>query len=462
MITRREFSRAALAAGSAMLLGAAGRARPNIIYILLDDAGWGDLSCYGQEKFSTPNIDRIANEGIKFTDHYAGSAVCAPSRCSLMTGMHTGHAAIRGNREVKPEGQAPLPEGAVTIPKLLKQAGYRTGVFGKWGLGAPGSTGDPMVQGFDEFFGYNCQRQAHNYYPEHLWHNDIKVPLDGKTYSHDLIVEMAMDFIDESKSSPFFLYLPVTIPHASLHAPEESVRPFRKKFWKYELTPGFYKGRPIRNPAACFAGMMTRLDQQIGDMLWRLHALGIDDNTIVMLSSDNGPHREGGAMPNFFNSSGPFRGYKRDLYEGGVRVPMIARWPGAIGPGSVTDHASAFWDVMPTVCELAGAPAPDGVDGISFAPTLLGRAGDQREHRRLYWEFNKRGGAQAARAGRWKAVINGVSIDPNPSLELYDLEADPGETNNLADELPEVAERMERIIQDAHQPSEEFKLLPGE
>ena len=290
--------------------------QPNVIYILLDDAGYGDLSCYGQKKFATPNIDRLATEGIRFTDHYSGSTVCAPTRCSLMTGLHTGHCFVRGNREVKPEGQSPMPADIVTIPRLLHQAGYTTGMFGKWGLGAPGSTSDPM-QHFDSFYGYNCQREAHNFYPDHLWKNDQRVELDGNTYSHDLIIQNAFDFIRTNKKGPFFCYMSVTIPHAAMQVPEDSMAEFRKKFAQFEGTIGKYAGPDVNNPVAGFAGMMTRLDQQVGQLLALLKELDIDDNTLVMLSSDNGPHKEGGHQPDFFDSNGPLRGYKRDLYEGG-------------------------------------------------------------------------------------------------------------------------------------------------
>ncbi len=280
--------------------------QPNIIYILLDDAGYGDLSCYGQTKFATPNIDRLATEGMRFTDHYSGSTVCAPTRCSLMTGLHTGHCFVRGNREVKPEGQSPMPADIVTIPRLLKQAGYMTGMFGKWGLGAPGSTSDP-VEHFDSFFGYNCQREAHNFYPNHLWKNDQRVPLDGRTYAHDLIVENALEFVRANKKGPFFCYMSVTIPHAAMQVPEDSMTEFRKKFAQFEDVIGKYAGTEVRNPVAGFAGMMTRLDRQVGELLALLKELDIDGNTLVMLSSDNGPHKEGGHQPDFFDSNGALR-----------------------------------------------------------------------------------------------------------------------------------------------------------
>ena len=461
-IGRREFAGATLA-GSLMLGGALTKAgdgkRPNIIYILLDDAGYGDLSCYGQKKFKTPNMDRLADEGIKFTSHYSGSTVCAPSRCSLMTGRHTGHTVVRGNRSMKPEGQYPLPDGAVTVAGILQKAGYRTGAFGKWGLGPPGSAGDPRNQGFDEFFGYICQSIAHNYYPEYLWHNGEKVMLNHKTYSHDLIMEKALEFVRDNREGPFFCYLPVTIPHASMHVPRESKKRFKKEFWQYSLMPGIYDGRPVLNPVAAFAGMMTRLDSQIGTLLDLLLELGIDENTVVMLSSDNGPHKEGGHLPSFFDSNGPFRGHKRDLYEGGIRVPMLARWPGRIRPRTETGHQSAFWDVMPTMCDIAGVSAPEGIDGISFAPTLSGKEGKQKEHEYLYWEFHEQGGKQAVRKGDWKAVRLGVARDKDAPIELYDLARDPDESDDVSAAHPDVVKEMARIMEEAHEPSEEFDLF---
>lgn len=431
--------------------------KPNIIYILLDDAGYGDLSCYGQTKFSTPNIDRLATEGLRFTDHYAGSTVCAPTRCCLMTGKHTGHAYVRGNREVRPEGQAPMPADIVTIPRLLKQAGYRTGMFGKWGLGAPGSTSDPADH-FDEFFGYNCQREAHTYYPTHLWHNKTKVELDGDTYSADLIAEASLRFIRDSADGPFFCYMPVTIPHAAMHVPEESAAPFREKFAQFENKIGKYKGPPVRNPVAAFAGMMTRLDGYVGQVLQLLKELDIDQNTLVMLTSDNGPHLEGGHMPDFFDSNGPLRGHKRDLYEGGIRVPLLARWPGTIDSGADSDLISAHWDMLPTFCELAGIAAPEDTDGISMVPTLTGKA-KQRRHEYLYWEFTERGKSQAARKGKWKAVRVNLKQNPDAPIQLYDLSQDIGETNNVAAEHPQIVAEMAAIMQQAHVESDSFPLF---
>jgi arylsulfatase A len=429
----------------------------NIVYILLDDAGYGDLSCYGQTKFETPHIDRMAREGMKFTQHYAGSTVCAPTRSVLMTGKHTGRTYIRGNKEVQPEGQHPLPAGTVTLPKLLREAGYATGAFGKWGLGPPGSEGDPVNQGFDVFFGYNCQRQAHTYYPGHLWRNTERVELDGETYAHDLIMEEGLKFIRDHRERPFFCFFPVTIPHASMHVPEEYAAPFRKKFPQFEETIGKYRGPDVRNPIAAFAGMMTKMDEDVGRILTLIEELGLDEQTVVMLSSDNGPHREGGHDPVFFNSAGGLRGFKRDLYEGGIRMPLLARWPGTIPAGTVSDHICAHWDMLPTFCELAGAEIPEDVDGISFVPTLLGEPDEQKQHESLYWEFHERGGKRAVRFGPWKAVQLNLHESAEGPIELYHLDDDPAEEQDIAADHPELVERAQRLFAEAHEPSEHWR-----
>lgn len=431
----------------------AAESRPNIVYILLDDAGYGDLSCYGQQQFKTPNIDRMAAEGIRFTDHYSGSTVCAPTRCSLMTGLHTGHTYVRGNREVKPEGQAAMPADIVTIPRLLKKAGYATGAFGKWGLGAPGSPSDPSEH-FDLFYGYNCQRQAHNYYPTHLWKNTERIELDGETYTAKMIGEAAFDFVRANKSKPFFVFLPVTIPHAAMHAPEEDVAPFRKQFSAFENKIGKYAGTEFKNPIAAFAAMMTIVDRQVGQLIELLQELEIDDNTLVILTSDNGPHREGGHDPEFFNSNGPLRGFKRDLTEGGIRAPMLARWPGKITPGSESNHVSAHWDVLPTLCEIAGAETPDGLDGISFLNELVGKSEEQQEHEYLYWEFYERGGKRAVRFGKWKAIQLNLNADMNSPIELYNLETDIGETTDIAGQHADLVAQAKMYFDQAHTPNE--------
>lgn len=442
------------------VLPEASAAKPNIVYILLDDAGYGDLSCYGQTRFETPNIDRLASEGMRFTDHYSGSTVCAPTRCCLMTGVHTGHSYVRGNREVQPEGQAAMPAGIVTIPRLLKKAGYVTGAFGKWGLGAPGSPSDP-AEHFDLFYGYNCQREAHTYYPTHLWRNRKKVPFDGKTYSATVIMDEALKFVASNRDEPFFLFLPITIPHAAMHAPEEYVAPWRTKFPQFEDKIGKYRGPEVRNPIAAFAGMMTLMDEGIGDLMSLLKQLELDENTLVLLSSDNGPHREGGHAPDFFDSNGPLKGYKRDLYEGGIRAPLIARWPGVVKAGTVSDHVSAHWDMLPTFCDLAGVDAPSDGDGISMLPTLQGR-GTQEQHEFLYWEFYERGGKRAVRFGNWKAVQNNLkSADQKEGIEIYDLSQDIGEETDIAADHPELVARAAKYFRAAHTPSEFWSFGKG-
>lgn len=435
------------------LLCPADDARPNIVYILLDDAGYGDLSCYGQEKFQTPNIDRLAQEGMQFTQHYSGSTVCAPTRCCLMTGVHTGHSYVRGNREVKPEGQSPMPADIVTIPRLLQKAGYVTGAFGKWGLGAPSSASDPAKH-FDLFFGYNCQREAHTYYPTHLWKNFEEITLDGQTHSADIIMQQSLAFIRENKDNPFFVFLPVTIPHAAMHATEEYAAPFREKFSQFEDKIGRYANTEVTNPVAAFAGMMTQLDDHVGQVMELLQELGLDDNTLVMLSSDNGPHQEGGHDPEFFNSNGPLKGHKRDLYEGGIRAPLLARWPAKVPAGTVSSHISAHWDMLPTFCELAGVVAPENIDGISMVNELTGNPEKQAAHDYLYWEFYERGGRKAARFGDWKAVQLNLNKNPNAPIELYNLSTDLGEEKNIAAKHPEIVKQAQLFFTKAHTPSE--------
>ncbi len=449
--------------------------KPNIIFILADDLGYGDVGFNGQTKFSTPNIDRLASEGMVFTNHYSGSTVCAPSRSTIMTGLHTGHTYIRGNREVRPEGQWPLPDSIVTLPEMLKSEGYITGAYGKWGLGFPGSEGDPTNQGFDEFFGYNCQRLGHNYYPYYLWHNREKVMLDGNEgnetndYAPAIIHDQALEFIAANKDTTFFMFYPSIIPHAELVAPEKYMEKFRGKFDPEMVYEGAEPGDPDYKLGrygsqdechAAFAAMVTILDEQVGEIMATLDSLGIAENTLVIFSSDNGPHVEGGADPDYFNSNGIFQGYKRDLYEGGIHVPMIATMPGSIEAGSTSDHISAFWDMLPTFVDLAGIETPEAIDGISFLPTLLGEDG-QKEHEYLYWEFGARGGRVAVRKGNWKAIRYDVLTDPDSKIQLYDLEADPGETTDLADQHPDIVEEMAKIMQEAHTDSEIFEFKPA-
>lgn len=448
---------------------------PNIIYILADDLGYGDLSCYGQKKFKTPHIDKLASQGMLFTQHYSGSTVCAPSRSALLTGMHTGHTMIRGNKEVRPEGQYPISDDTYTIAEEMKKAGYTTGAFGKWGLGFPGSSGDPTNQGFDTFFGYNCQRLGHNYYPRHLWHNRDSILLKenyGKkkgVYAPSLIHEKTLEFIDNNKKNPFFLYVASIIPHAELTAPENILKKFRGKYLPEKEFKGVDSGPNYRNGGyesqdeshAAFAAMVNILDTQVGDIMKKLEDSGIADNTIIIFTSDNGPHVEGGADPVYFDSNGPLKGTKRDLYEGGIRVPMIVSWPGKTIPNSKTDHISAFWDIFPTFTDIVKAENPKNIDGISMLPLLLGDTDNQKEHDYLYWEFHERGGRQAIRKGQWKAVKYNVFKNPNAPFELYNLSEDIGEERNVANEHPDVLEEMENILKGARTPSNVFRFNDG-
>ncbi|HEX2969155.1 MAG TPA: arylsulfatase [Bacteroidales bacterium] len=442
--------------------------QPDIIYILADDLGYGDLSCYGQSRFQTPNIDRLSNDGMLFTQHYSGCTVSAPSRSSLFTGLHTGHTPIRGNKEWQPEGQWPLPASSVTIPEMLKSQGYITGVFGKWGLGYPGSEGDPSSQGVDEFLGYNCQRLAHNYYPDHLWYNREKILLHENdssrkgAYSAELIHKAALQFIEKNRKKPFILFYTTTIPHAELFAKEEYHKRFAGKLIPEKSFSGVDSGQTFRlggygsqpEAHAAFAGMVTQLDDYVGEIIQKLKELGLEKNTIIMFASDNGPHLEGGADPDYFNSNGVFRGYKRDMYEGGIRTAFIVKWPAKVKAGARTDHVSAFWDVMPTIAEITGASCPES-DGISFVPTLLGKK-NQKQHEFLYWEFHEQGGKQAVRTGNWKAVrLNADNTDAQ--TELYDLSNDPGEKINVSASHPDVMMKIDQIMTEAHSKSDIFQ-----
>lgn len=425
---------------------------PNIVFVLADDLGYGDLSCFGQKRFTTPRLDALAARGMKLTQHYAGSTVCAPSRCALMTGLHTGHCAVRGNREHQGEGQEPMPGDVVTMANLLKDAGYATGAYGKWGLGYPGSASDPLRSGFDEFFGYNCQRHAHRYYTDYLWDGDRRVEIDANDYTHELIFDRALDFIRAHKDGPFFCFLPVTLPHAAMEAPEEDRAPFRKEFAQFENVVGKYDGVEVTNPIASFPAMVRRLDGDVGRLVDLLTELGIDEDTIVVFTSDNGPHHEGGHDPRFFDSNGPFPGYKRDLYEGGIREPTIAYWPGHIAAGSESAFASAGWDWLPTFCDLASIATPAGLDGVSLKPTLTG-TGEQQPHDYLYWEFHEQGGKQAIRRGPWKAVRLSAKKNPHATPELYNLDNDPGETTNLAESETALLAQLVVLMNEAHTPA---------
>jgi len=433
--------------------------RPNIIFIMADDLGYAELGCYGQQKIRTPHIDRLAREGMRFTDYYTGSAVCAPARCTLMTGLHGGHAYVRSNMEVGGwetfKGQLPLPTETVTVAGLLKAQGYATGAFGKWGLGAVGSTGDPLDQGFDRFFGYNCQRHAHNLYPRFLVSDREEMPLEGNTrgltgahYAPQAIAEELLKFIRANRDRPFFAYYPTVIPHLALQAPQEAIDAYKGQ---WPETP--YEGKsylPHPTPRACYAAMISFLDRQVGRVMGLLRREGLDDNTIVFFTSDNGTTMLKAQVDyEFFESVGPLRGLKGSLYEGGIRVPMIARWPGKIAAGAVTHHAAAHYDVLATLLDVVGAEAPAETDSISFLPTLLARSADQKRHTYLFWDFSGYGGQLAVRMGKWKGVKQGLRKNPDAPLELYDLENDLGEQRNVADAHPEVAARIEAIMLEA-------------
>lgn len=439
--------------------------QPNIIYILADDLGYGDLGCFGGEIIQTPHIDQMAAEGIKFTQHYAGSCMCAPTRCSLMTGLHTGHARVRGNSShLKPDGAGRIalePED-VTVAEVLKEAGYRTGVIGKWGLGEPDTTGIPNKQGFDFWFGYLNQSNAHHYYPPYLWKNEEKVeypdnPTKRTHYSHDLFTEEALQFIEAEKENPFFLYMAYTIPHVDLDVPDDSRDPYVGVIEETEPygTPGGQHYRYEERPHATFAGMVSRLDRDVGRILDHLQELGLEENTLVIFTSDNGPTSAGGADPDFFNGNGPLRGIKFSVYDGGIRVPFIARWPGKIAPGTESEHISAHWDMLPTFAELAGAEVTSPIDGISMVPAILGNADAQKEHAYLYWEAYNSGGQQALRQGDWKAVRIGMLKD-KPKFELFNLKEDLAETTDVSKQHPEVADRLRQLMDGAHQPNKHF------
>lgn len=440
---------------------------PNIVLIMADDLGYGDLGCYGQKKIQTPHVDRLAKEGIRFTHFYAGNAVCATSRCVLMTGKHTGHCVVRTNREVKPEGQFPLPATEQTLPELLRERGYATGAIGKWGLGPPGSSGDPLKQGFDFFYGYNCQRHAHNHYPKYLYRNDQREALEGNTagltgkhYSHDLFEKEALAFIEQQREKPFFLYLPFTIPHLALQVPEDSLEQYTGH-WEDPAYDGKNAYLPHKHPRAAYAAMITRMDRTVGRILDLLEKLQLDNNTLVLFTSDNGPayDRLGGSDSDFFASNGGLRGFKGSLYEGGIRVPLVARWPGKIAPGSTSDLACASYDLLPTLCELAGAKAPADIDGISLVPTVQGQE-SQAKHEVLYFEFPSYGGQQAVLLdGRYKAVRQKMSKG-NLEIELYDLMVDRSESKNVAAAQPALVKRAEEAFVREHVPSADFP-LPG-
>ena len=447
--------------------GAQTTLKPNIIFILADDLGYGDIGCYGQQKIETPNIDRLAKMGVKFTQFYAGSTVCAPSRCSFMTGMHTGHAAIRGNVTLKPEGQFPLPDSLVTIAMLLKKAGYATAAFGKWSLGFITTPGDPQKKGFDEFYGYNCQTLAHNYYPDHLWHNHERIDLSGNLksdsiYSADLIHQQAMNFLNAKHRQPFFLYLPYTLPHADVIVPHDEVYDYYvKKFGEQpQKSPGKENAHFDPYPHAAFAAMVSRLDKFVGEIMNAVKEKGIEKNTLIIFTSDNGPHKEGGGDPEFFNSNGGLKGIKRDLYEGGIRVPFIACQPGVTKPGTVNEMPAAFWDLYPTFLQMAKVSLVNDIDGISLVQALKGQK--QKQHDYLYWELHESGGKQALRFGNWKGVKLNVSTNENSTIELYDLKIDPQEKNNVASEHPEIAQQIEKLMKQAYSTNKDWLFKASE
>lgn len=432
---------------------------PNIILIMTDDLGYAELGCYGQQKIQTPHIDQLAAGGIRFTQFYSGSAVCAPARCNLLTGRHGGNAYIRDNGEIKnanPErfgGQTPLPASTPNIAKTLKAAGYATGCFGKWGLGAQGTSGDPLNQGFDEFYGYNCQRNAHNLYPKYLEDNDGIHELNGnsrgrtgKQYAPQLIADRVMKFVKENKDKPFFLYYPTVIPHLPLQVPEKDLQQYQGK---WPDTP--YRGKSYQahdSPRACYAAMISFMDRQIGRLHELLEDLDLDQNTVILFTSDNGTSFLKQQVDfTFFNSVGKLRGLKGELYEGGIRVPMIVHWPGKIAPGTSSDHLGAHYDLPATLAAIAGTHFDDKSDGISLLPLLSGKADQQQAHEFLFWDFAGYGGQTAVRTGKWKGIKRGLIKNPRAPLQLYNLDEDISEKQNLAKEHPEVVAKLEAIIQ---------------
>ena len=448
---------------------------PNIVYILADDLGYGELGSYGQTLIKTPNLDRLAQEGMRFTQHYSGSPVCAPSRATLMSGKHTGHGLIKDNFELggwldsEEFGQMPLPAGSFTLGRMLHEVGYVTAAIGKWGLGGPGSSGIPNEQGFDFFYGYLDQKQAHNYYPTHLWRNQVwdtlgneyfsphqrlegnpddpasYVEFTGRDYAQDLMAVEALEFVNTHKDEPFFLYLPFPIPHLALQVPDSALTEYDGA-WEEAPYIGDQSYLPHQRPKAAYAAMITRMDAHIGELLALLDELGLAENTLVMFSSDNGTTYTGGVDASFFESTAGLRGLKGSVYEGGIRVPFIARWPGMIEAGSSSEHVSAFWDIVPTLADLTGGVAPDDIDGISLLPTLLG-TGRQQDHEALYWEYHGLwNGAQAVRMGDWKGVRLGGHSAADAPIELYDLASDFGETSDVSAGHPEIVERIAEVM----------------
>jgi arylsulfatase A len=467
--------------------------KPNIVFFFADDLGYGELGCYGQEKIKTPHTDQLASEGMKFTQFYSGQNVCAPSRCALLTGKHMGHAAIRENsahllgkpakykdedmkaaavrfEQYKKEdgfpGQLAMPASETTVAELLKNQGYTTACIGKWGLGHPSDEGSPKRHGFDFFYGYICQRNAHNYYPTYLWKNDEKVKLPGndrgltgETYAADVMEVEALDFIKRSKDQPFFLYYATPVPHVALQVPEDepSLAEYRNEFGKETPYTGGMGYLPNKTPRATYAAMITRMDRTLGKMRTLLKELKLDDNTVFIFSSDNGATFNGGYDREFFSGNGPLRGKKCDLYEGGIRVPAIVKWTGRIKPNTSTDHVSALWDFLPTACEIAGAQSPGGIDGISFLPVLLGE--NQPQHKYLYWESRLTKGQQVVRMGDWKGIRETVMKNGSKTqLKLYHLGEDLAESKDVASQHPEVVVEIEKLMHEAHTPHKMFPM----
>ena len=450
----------------AAIAQAAATSQPNIVFILADDLGYGEVSFNGQKRYATPNIDRIAQEGLVFTDHYAGSTICAPSRNALMTGHHTGHATVRNNfvGGSNDGGRVALKPTDTTIATRLRAAGYTTAMIGKWGLGEPDTDAAPWRKGWDFFYGFVNQAHAHNQFPEFLYRDATVEPLEAnfghkeRAYANDLFTAEAEKFLERaaaptSEKKPFFLYYSATTPHSDLKCPDDTIAAVKQAYaWARE--PG------VAESSLVFAAMMHRLDRDVGRLLAKLKALGLDENTLVIFTGDNGAHEEDGKDNAFFRASGPFRGIKRDMYEGGIREAFAARWPGRIAPGTRTAHVAAFWDFTATALELAGVPRPADLpeEGISYAPTLLGRPADQRKHDHLYWEISIKGQArQAVREGPWKLVRVGLENPP----ELYDLNADPAEANNVAAQHPDVAARLTALLTTSRTDTPDFPLTPG-
>lgn len=442
--------------------GEAAESQPNVIFIMADDLGVGELGCYGQTKIKTPAIDKLARQGVRFTQFYSGSPVCAPARCVLMTGKSPSHAYIRNNGDPKlPKlkekygwefsGQNPIPASEVTIAEVLKTKGYATGAMGKWGLGHVGTTGDPNKQGFDLFFGYLCQRHAHDHYPRFLWRNGEKVrypgndrQLTGETYSQDEFTREALEFIRDHQSEPFFLYLPAIISHLSIQVPEASLAKYEGKLSEAPYQHNGYHKHPT--PRAGYAAMVTHLDDAVGQIVDLVDELGLAENTVIVFTSDNGPAagRDGGTDSTYFESTAGGRGRKGSVYEGGIRVPMVVRWPGHVPEGTTSDTVSAFWDILPTICDLTGASVPPESNGLSLLPSFTGE-GDQKQHEHLIWEFAGYGGQQAIRMGDWKGVRRDMKKG-NRELALFNLADDPKESRNVAEEHPEIVRRMKKLL----------------